>query len=320
LLALTALTRIKVAANRKSVQAGPGLNWWQLNSALDPYGLVVMYVHPIVFWHPCKETQHLTCHRGGRLKTIGVPGLTLGGGIHYFTAKYGFAMDNVLSYTIVLPCGTITTATKTRNRDLFWALKGGGSNFGIVTSFTLATYKHPSITTAVQTFTEAEVPAYCKATADLANYQDGVDKLAGVILNILVFPSFGIVQPMFSGVQAGSVIKPKVFENYTAIPSQTATYNVTTMAQWTSLQDSPYQQARNEFGMHAVLADEKTLVGMYDAFKAGTEAMKEVTGFYANLVFQPIPVSAWKVAQENGVGNTWGLRGKKSEVCKCTLS
>lgn len=76
---------------------------------LEPYGKVVI---------------------GGRLKTIGIAGLTIGGGISYFTAKYGFGMDNVLAYDIVTASGKVVTASATNNSDLFWAMKGGGSVSG----------------------------------------------------------------------------------------------------------------------------------------------------------------------------------------------
>jgi FAD/FMN-containing dehydrogenase len=107
-------TTIKVSADLKSVEAGPGLNWYTVNAALEPYGLVVI---------------------GGRLKTIGIAGLTIGGGIHYFTAKYGFAMDNVISYDIVTANGKVVTANASSSSDLFWALKGGKDNRGAIFSY-----------------------------------------------------------------------------------------------------------------------------------------------------------------------------------------
>jgi FAD/FMN-containing dehydrogenase len=88
------------------------------------------------------------------LKTIGVPGLSLIGGFHYFNNKYGYAMDNVLSYDVVLGNGTQITVHKHSHSDLFWALKGGANNFGIVTKFTLKTYDVPKVSTTIQTYNE----------------------------------------------------------------------------------------------------------------------------------------------------------------------
>ncbi|KAF2753344.1 FAD-binding domain-containing protein [Pseudovirgaria hyperparasitica] len=81
---------------------------------------------------------------GGRLSHIGVGGFTLGGGLSYYSAQYGLACDNVLNYEAVLPDGTIANinAQSTEYSDLFWALKGGGNRFAIVTRFTLKA--HPA--------------------------------------------------------------------------------------------------------------------------------------------------------------------------------
>jgi FAD/FMN-containing dehydrogenase len=86
------------------------------------------------------EVDHATYAFGlavttGVLSTTGIGGLTLGGGIGHLTRKYGLAIDNLLEVDIVLADGNMVTASAERHPDLFWAIRGGGGNFGVVTSF-----------------------------------------------------------------------------------------------------------------------------------------------------------------------------------------
>ncbi|KAF2104658.1 FAD-binding domain-containing protein [Rhizodiscina lignyota] len=118
------LNTITISADKKTVDIGPGARWLQVYEELEKDELIVL---------------------GGRVADVGVGGLILGGGISFYTAKQGFACDHVLEMEIVLPDGTITTASETNHADLFKALKGAGqSNFGIVTRFTLEAMPNPS--------------------------------------------------------------------------------------------------------------------------------------------------------------------------------
>ena len=87
-----------------------------------------------------KELDHATHAVGmtvpaGVLGTTGIAGLTLGGGLGNITRQYGLTIDNLLEADVVLADGSYVKATETQNADLFWALRGGGGNFGVVVSF-----------------------------------------------------------------------------------------------------------------------------------------------------------------------------------------
>ncbi|KAJ7030198.1 hypothetical protein C8F04DRAFT_1186995 [Mycena alexandri] len=77
---------------------------------------------------------------GGRVGGVGVAGYTLGGGYSWLTNEVGLTIDTVTAYELVKPNGKIVTVTAASDPDLFFALKGGGNNFGIVTEFTLKTF------------------------------------------------------------------------------------------------------------------------------------------------------------------------------------
>ncbi|KAJ4288274.1 hypothetical protein N0V88_007464 [Collariella sp. IMI 366227] len=120
-ITLAHLNMVEVSADRKTVSVGSGNRWVNVSSVLDPMGLAVV---------------------GGRAATVGVGGLELGGGISYFTGRYGWACDNVRRYEVVLASGSVVTASPTENKDLYWALRGGGgTNFGVVTRFDLVSFE-----------------------------------------------------------------------------------------------------------------------------------------------------------------------------------
>ncbi|KAL6237440.1 hypothetical protein BDW75DRAFT_82803 [Aspergillus navahoensis] len=285
LLALEELNEIKVHGG--TVEVGPGLTWYEVYTALEPYGRVAI---------------------GGRLKTIGVPGLTLIGGYHYFNNKYGFAMDNVESYDVVLGNGTQVTASRDSHRDLFWALKGGGgNNFGIVTRFILRTYATPQVSTTIQAFNESAVPGFLAAVCEAAKLDNEDPVAAGMVATVSYNVTTGATSATLLGAQEGVSNPPDQFANFSSIASFVVN-NVTTMKEWSANFDTPMQMFRIVFSHRTIKADATVLTSLYEAWKDALAEIADVQGLAPTFVANVISPNAVRIANTNGVGNVWGLK------------
>ena len=114
LIDLAGLKKIEVDPKARTASAGGGVLWGEFDAATQAHGL------------------HTP---GGRVTTTGVGGFTTGGGYGWTSSKYGLTCDNLIGAEVVLADGRVVTANEKENADLFWGIRGGGGNFGIVTRF-----------------------------------------------------------------------------------------------------------------------------------------------------------------------------------------
>ena len=112
---LSRMKGVRVNPTARTADVAGGCVWGDVDHATHPFGLAVP---------------------AGIVSTTGVGGLTLGGGIGHLSRKYGLTVDNLLSVDMVLADGSFVTANDKQRQDLYWAVRGGGGNFGVVTNFT----------------------------------------------------------------------------------------------------------------------------------------------------------------------------------------
>ena len=114
LIDLGPMRTVSVDAQARTAAAEAGATWSDVDAATQPHGLATT---------------------GGTVSTVGIAGFTLGGGQGWLTRKYGLAADNLLSAEVVTASGAVVRASSDENPDLYWGLRGGGGNFGIVSRF-----------------------------------------------------------------------------------------------------------------------------------------------------------------------------------------
>ncbi|KFH48316.1 Bifunctional solanapyrone synthase-like protein [Hapsidospora chrysogenum ATCC 11550] len=289
------LTNIEVSSNKKKTTVGAGNVWYDVYSDLTPQGLTVV---------------------GGRVSAIGVGGLTLGGGLSFVSNRHGWACDNVDAYEVVFADGSIRKVTKNAYSDLYWALRGGGNNFGIVTSFDLATYAQGDFWAGVQTFFYTDETS---AAINDAFYHLGLrsseDPYAQVIMAYAyaqVIDSFVIASDLQ---YSKPVVNPPILQNFTSIPGAIAdTMRITDLPGLTvEFNDTNPGGFRQSYWTLTVGNDADLMGEMVAIYKDEVEGIKDAPGIVPSAVFQLITEDMITHMSKNG-GNPLGLQSQQGPL------
>ncbi|KAI9060012.1 FAD-binding domain-containing protein [Trametes sanguinea] len=193
-IAMSRFNEVKYCPEENVAEVGAGLIWDDVYGALDPQGVTVL---------------------GGRASGIGVGGLALGGGYSWKTNQFGLTVDNLTGHKVVLPDGRVLTVNEKSYSDLFWGLKGGANNFGIVTRFNLTTYSQTEIWGGTISTNATYIDAVNAATAKFS--QTVTDPKAQIL------PSYTFVQgQLIASVSLfyDAPAQPKsIFDDFLAIPT-----------------------------------------------------------------------------------------------------
>ena len=140
---LSLMKGIHVDPHRRTARAQAGVTWGDLDRETQVFGLAAP---------------------GGVVSTTGIAGLTLGGGLGWLRGKHGLACDNLISVDLVTAGGELVRASADENTDLFWGIRGGGGNFGIVTSFEYRLHPvGPQVMMCVVMYAAEDAPAVLRA-------------------------------------------------------------------------------------------------------------------------------------------------------------
>ncbi|OAL37816.1 hypothetical protein AYO20_02993 [Fonsecaea nubica] len=286
-MSLEKINAIKLSSDKKTADVGPGNTWFTVYTTLQPADVTVI---------------------GGRVSAIGVGGLTTGGGISFFSNIHGWACDNVVSYEVVTASGVTVTASATQNKDLFFALRGGGNNFGIVTKFTFNAVPLPGglMWGGGRVSTEDQFDALIDAF-----YNVGVnspqDPNAAQILSFAYVPSSDLKVAAADLQYAQPVANASIFSEYLSIPAISDTTSIRTLANLTQeFNASNPDGLRETYWAAAYKLNKNHTASVRDIFFEELESIKDAAGLVPAATLQVITEGQLAGMTKNG-GNPLGL-------------
>lgn len=264
---MTGLSSVHLNDDHSIAHVGAGASWLDVYASLDPFDKSVA---------------------GGRNGAVGVGGLTLGGGISYFSPQVGFSCDTVTNFEIVLANGKLVDANDTSNPDLFRALKGGTNNFGIVTRFDYKTVDISKILGGSVVYNTSETDAVFKAFANIAgaeHYDVHASIVMGLIFNstsqewiLSSTPIYTLFDP-----------HPEVYDELFAIPNITSTVDLIHLHTLANESATPPLNWAFFTGTFNVSAD--LLSSIFDVVNETVFNFNVPDGVLWDLAFEPLPTS-----------------------------
>ncbi|KAA8618427.1 GlcD FAD-FMN-containing dehydrogenase [Pyrenophora tritici-repentis] len=271
----------------------PGARWGSVYGVLEPYGLTVA---------------------GGRASSVGVAGFLTGGGNTFFTAQRGWGCDQVKNYEVVLANGDIINVNNKNNTGLFKALKGGSSNFGIVTAFDMEVFKQGNLwggsVTYSKNYTQQHIDAYIAWTSNVKNYPEGSNIIfwsyLPTVKDIIIIGAYEDT--------AGNVA-PAGFDKFTAIPSMSSTMRLGTHKNLTDELEQPagYRDIWFTMLFKNDRATMKYIVELHEQFVEEWKIEGLEPDFITQCMFQAIPTVFNERSEERG-GNVLGLNLVKDDA------
>ncbi|CAL8576826.1 hypothetical protein XPA_002691 [Xanthoria parietina] len=281
---LQLLNEVVPSEDGSCVVIGTGARWLDVSTILDRKCLAVA---------------------GGRNSAVGVGGLTLGGGISFFSPRVGFVCNNILSYEIVLANGTIATASESTNPGLWRALKGGSNNFGIVTRFVARSFPSTDVWSGFLYMTASKAGQVIQAFHSYAQADAGIydEYAAGPLVCFSYVQKLGIQVIATNLVYTKPEPWPSCWAGFKSIGRLWSTVKVRSLTSATNeLAMSSPAGLRQKFITTTVKNDHATLMEIHAAYKEGAQVMRKVRDMVWTLVLQPLSPVMAKKSQPNVLG------------------
>ncbi|KAH6645340.1 hypothetical protein BKA67DRAFT_664428 [Truncatella angustata] len=277
------MNTIVISDDRTTARIGGGSLTKQVFAALDMFGLAYI---------------------GGRVGQVGMGGFTLGGGTSVLSAKYGWALDHVLEYEVVLPNATSVTVSECSHPELYYALRGGGNNFGIVTSFNVSVFPQGPLYAGSRTFADDQTSRFLEEAEKIFTIEDFEDTNIGLEYRYTFSARNGWTM---SSTQryAEPVMNPPVFDALNSIPALgNLTGGISSLASSTSF-SGPLGNTRNLFAYlthyPSVELSKQALAILKDITERGN-----LTSLNPQLITYSIPAMTMQMSKTRG-GNALGL-------------
>ncbi|KAH7029595.1 uncharacterized protein B0I36DRAFT_411611 [Microdochium trichocladiopsis] len=250
-------------------------------------------------------SEHGVSVTGGREGIVGVGGLVLGGGISWYTQREGFACDNAINFEVVLANGEIVDANKDCNADLWKALKGGSSNFGIVTRFDLAAYDISNISVVNRVVNFTDIDAVVDAVVNFTNLDRSHSDNALIII-VQYDPATQDSTVIIRQVNTMNKADSDAYDAFNAIPpvagasTTPQSLSLPEFANTSQIAGPPYSAGA---GSLTLLNDVRILrfcMEQYKQLVSDLTALLGATNFRTILDLQPLPAYVADIGAEKG--------------------
>ncbi|CAG8910150.1 unnamed protein product [Penicillium egyptiacum] len=277
---------IQVAADRSRVKLGSGHVLYSLYSGLEKYNLTTL---------------------GGRVADVGLGGFALGGGFSSLSPAYGLAMDNIFEYELVLPNATIAKVNQHTHPDLYFALRGGMNNFGIITHFTMRAVPQGQVYGGSRTYSSNIREAVLQQASDLTTLWKN-DTAMSFYYNFAYDQNLDDFTIAVNQEYALPTSDPPPFRQLNELPYESDTVRIDRLSNFSTDGISP-GGGRNLYAtvtyQPSVDLDRK----LQDILIEELQPIKTISGLSPSLVIQPLYEAAVQANRERG-GSAAGIQAE----------